>query len=85
VVFLALRPARAFTIRNDWSQRAVVVGLVTLGLAQGCIVALVFNKLLMSNPKELAWRRRLLAVPRTHPQHLGPVGGHRAMSTRPSR
>ena len=44
----------AFTIRNDWSQFAVVVGLVTLGLAQGCIVALVFNKLLMSNPKELA-------------------------------
>jgi hypothetical protein len=32
----------------------VVVGLVTMGLAQGCIVALVFNKLLMSNPKELA-------------------------------
>jgi MFS family permease len=44
----------AFTIRNDWSQVSVVVGLVTLGLAQGCIVALVFNKLLMSNPKELA-------------------------------
>lgn len=44
----------AFTIRNDWSQFAVVIGLVTLGLAQGCIVALVFNKLLMSNPKELA-------------------------------
>ncbi len=52
-VFLALT-LLAFTIRNDWSQVAVVVGLVTLGLAQGCIVALVFNKLLMSNPKELA-------------------------------
>jgi MFS family permease len=53
VVFLALT-LLAFTIRNDWSQVSVVVGLVTLGLAQGCIVALVFNKLLMSNPKELA-------------------------------
>ncbi|HYN33355.1 MAG TPA: MFS transporter [Ilumatobacteraceae bacterium] len=53
VVFLALT-LLAFTIRNDWSQVAVVIGLVTLGLAQGCIVALVFNKLLMSNPKELA-------------------------------
>jgi MFS family permease len=53
VVFLALT-LLAFTIRNDWSQISVVVGLVTLGLAQGCIVALVFNKLLMSNPKELA-------------------------------
>jgi MFS family permease len=53
IVFLALT-LLAFTIRNDWSQVSVVVGLVTLGLAQGCIVALVFNKLLMSNPKELA-------------------------------
>jgi MFS family permease len=53
VVFLALT-LLAFTIRNDWSQVSVVIGLVTLGLAQGCIVALVFNKLLMSNPKELA-------------------------------
>jgi MFS family permease len=53
VVFLALT-LLSFTIRNDWSQAAVVVGLVTMGLAQGCIVALVFNKLLMSNPKELA-------------------------------
>jgi MFS family permease len=53
VVFLALT-LLAFTIRNDWSQVSVVAGLVALGLAQGCIVALVFNKLLMSNPKELA-------------------------------
>jgi MFS family permease len=53
VVFLALT-LLAFTIRNDWSQVSVVVGLITLGLAQGCIVALVFNQLLTSNPKELA-------------------------------
>jgi MFS family permease len=53
VVFLALT-LLAFTIRNDWSQASVLVGLITLGLAQGCIVALVFNKLLLSVPKELA-------------------------------
>lgn len=44
----------AFTISNDWGQGSIVVGLVALGLAQGCIVALVFNKLLMSVPKELS-------------------------------
>lgn len=44
----------AFTISNSWGQASIVVGLVTLGLAQGCIVALVFNKLLMSVPKNLA-------------------------------
>lgn len=44
----------AFTIRNDWSQFLVVVGLVTLGLGQGSIVALVFNTLLSSAPKRLA-------------------------------
>ncbi len=53
IVFLALT-LLAFTIRNDWNQVAVIVGLVTLGLAQGCIVALVFNTLLLSVPKELA-------------------------------
>ena len=44
----------AFTIRNDWGQGMVVVGLVTLGLAQGCIVAMVFNTLLSASPKHLA-------------------------------
>ena len=44
----------AFTIRNDWHQVVVVIGLVALGLAQGCIVALVFNVLLSSVPKKLA-------------------------------
>lgn len=44
----------AFTIRNDWSQAMVVVGLVTLGLAQGCIVAMVFNTLLSASPKSMA-------------------------------
>ena len=53
VVFLALTLI-AFTISNSWGQASIVAGLIALGLAQGCIVALVFNKLLMSVPKELA-------------------------------
>jgi MFS family permease len=53
VVFLALTLI-AFTISNSWGQASIVVGLVALGLAQGCIVALVFNTLLMASPKELA-------------------------------
>jgi MFS family permease len=44
----------SFTIANDWGQAAVVVGLVVLGLAQGCVVALVFNSLLTSTPRENA-------------------------------
>lgn len=44
----------AFTIRNDWEQFFVVVGLIVLGLGQGAIVALVFNTLLSSAPKKLA-------------------------------
>lgn len=51
----------AFTIRNDWGQVLVVIGLITLGLGQGAIVALVFNTLLTAVPKNLsgdvgAWR-----------------------------
>ena len=53
VVALALTII-AFTIRNDWSQFLVVVGLILLGLGQGAIVALVFNTLLSSAPKRLA-------------------------------
>lgn len=44
----------AFTIRGDWHQIFVVVGLITLGLGQGAVVALVFNTLLTAAPKELA-------------------------------
>ncbi len=44
----------AFTVRNDWGQFFVVVGLILLGLGQGAIVALVFNTLLSSAPKHLA-------------------------------
>ncbi|MCC6856679.1 MAG: MFS transporter [Microbacteriaceae bacterium] len=44
----------SFTIANDWGQISVVIGLVVLGLAQGCVVALVFNSLLTSAPAENA-------------------------------
>lgn len=44
----------ALTISNDWGQVSIVIGLVVLGLAQGCVVALVFNSLLTASPKESA-------------------------------
>ncbi|MGO4104275.1 MFS transporter [Leifsonia sp. YAF41] len=44
----------AFTIRNEWEQVFVILGLITLGLGQGAIVALVFNTLLSAAPKTLA-------------------------------
>lgn len=44
----------AFTISNSWGQIFVVLGLVTLGLGQGAIVALVFNTLLSASPRRLA-------------------------------
>jgi len=44
----------AFTISNSWGQIVVVLGLITLGLGQGAIVALVFNTLLSAAPKRLA-------------------------------
>lgn len=51
----------AFSVRNEWQQFAVVIGLIVLGLGQGSIVALVFNTLLSAAPKKLsgdvgAWR-----------------------------
>jgi MFS family permease len=54
VVVAASMALLAFTIRNDWDQLIIVLGLITLGLAQGCIVALVFNTLLTAAPKHLA-------------------------------
>lgn len=44
----------AFSVRNEWEQFVVVIGLVVLGLGQGSIVALVFNTLLTAAPKKLA-------------------------------
>lgn len=61
IVVAAALTLLAFTVRNDWSQIAVVIGLIFLGLGQGAIVALVFNTLLSASPAELsgdvgAWR-----------------------------
>ncbi len=53
VVALALT-LLAFTVRGEWGQAFVVVGLILLGLGQGSIVALVFNTLLSSAPRQLA-------------------------------
>ena len=44
----------AFTIRGEWGQAFIVIGLILLGLGQGSIVALVFNTLLSAAPKEIA-------------------------------
>ena len=44
----------AFTIGNEWEAFFVVLGLITLGLGQGALVALVFNTLLTAAPKQLA-------------------------------
>ncbi|WP_461473860.1 MFS transporter [Microbacterium sp. HJ5] len=54
VVVAAALTLIAFTIRADWGQSFIVLGLVLLGLGQGAIVALVFTTLLSSAPKELA-------------------------------
>jgi MFS family permease len=54
IVVAAALTLIAFTIRNEWGQFFIVLGLITLGLAQGAIVALVFNTLLSASPKELA-------------------------------
>ncbi|HHX42949.1 MAG TPA: MFS transporter [Chloroflexi bacterium] len=54
VVVAAALALIGFTIRNEWGQLFIVLGLITLGLAQGAIVALVFNTLLSASPKELA-------------------------------
>lgn len=44
----------AASILFDFGQLAIVAGLIVLGLAQGCIVALVFNTLLTLAPEQSA-------------------------------
>ncbi|HDL6854999.1 TPA: MFS transporter [Yersinia enterocolitica] len=44
----------AFVVRNNWSEFAVLFGLVVFGLAQGALVTLLFNVLVSASPKELA-------------------------------
>jgi len=44
----------AVSISNDWSNVAVVVGLMLVGLGQGALATLLFNVLVTSAPKEFA-------------------------------
>ncbi len=44
----------AFVVRNDWSEFAVMIGLIMFGIGQGSLVTLVFSVLVTSSPKELA-------------------------------
>ncbi|WP_145560114.1 MFS transporter [Yersinia bercovieri] len=44
----------AFVVRNNWSEFAVLIGLVIFGLAQGALVTLLFNVLVSASPKTLA-------------------------------
>jgi MFS family permease len=41
-------------IRNDWSNGAVILSMVVLGLGEGALVALLFNVLVSAFPKEKA-------------------------------
>lgn len=54
VVVAAALTLIAFTVGGSWGQAFIVTGLILLGLGQGAIVALVFNTLLSTAPKELA-------------------------------
>jgi MFS family permease len=44
----------AVIVRNDWSNVAVVFGLMLVGLGQGALATLLFNVLVTSSPKEFA-------------------------------
>jgi MFS family permease len=44
----------AVIVRNDWSNVAVVFGLMLVGLGQGALATLLFNVLVTSAPKEFA-------------------------------
>jgi len=54
IVVAAALTLIAFTVRGEGGQLFIVVGLILLGIGQGSIVALVFNTLLSSAPKQLA-------------------------------
>ncbi len=44
----------AFVVRNNWSEFAVLFGLVAFGIGQGSLVTLLFNVLVSASPKDLA-------------------------------
>ncbi|QAY74839.1 MFS transporter [Agromyces protaetiae] len=54
IVVAAALTLLAFTVRGEWGQLSIIAGLILLGLAQGSIVALVFNTLLSAAPRQLA-------------------------------
>ena len=44
----------AFTVGNDWSSVAVIVGLLLVGIGEGTLLTLLFNVLVSASPKRLA-------------------------------
>ncbi|HKA82836.1 MAG TPA: MFS transporter [Acidimicrobiales bacterium] len=44
----------AFTVGNDWSTVAVIVGLLLVGIGEGTLLTLLFNVLVSASPKRLA-------------------------------
>ena len=44
----------AFTVGNDWSTVAVILGLLLVGIGEGTLLTLLFNVLVSSSPKRLA-------------------------------
>ena len=41
-------------IRNDWSDAAVIAGMLVIGFGEGALITLLFNVLVTAAPKELA-------------------------------
>ncbi len=44
----------AFTVGNDWSTAAVILGLLLVGIGEGTLLTLLFNVLVSASPKRLA-------------------------------
>lgn len=44
----------ATVVRNDWSNVAVIVGMIVAGLGEGALITLLFNVLVSASPGDLA-------------------------------
>ena len=44
----------AFSVGNDWSSVAVILGLLLVGIGEGTLLTLLFNVLVSASPKRLA-------------------------------
>jgi MFS family permease len=44
----------AFTVGDDWSSVAVILGLLLVGVGEGTLLTLLFNVLVSASPKQLA-------------------------------